>query len=31
LTDGEFKTVFGVTKEEFQRLPLWKQSSMKKD
>jgi len=31
LADGEFKTVFGVTREEFQKMPMWKQSSMKKD
>lgn len=31
LAEDEFKTVFGVTKDAFQKLPLWKQSSMKKD
>jgi len=30
LSDSEFQTVFGVTKEEFYQQPRWKQDQQKK-
>lgn len=29
LTEGEFKQVFGVTLEEFEGMPKWRQNDLK--
>lgn len=31
LSDLDFSSIFGITKEEFAGLPRWKQLNMKKD
>lgn len=31
LSDSDFSSIFGITKEEFAGMPRWKQLNMKKE